>query len=332
MSEFAEAVGQLFIVGYPGEHPDREFLDFVAQEQLGGIILFQDNCPTSAATGEAIAAVKAQYRHSTPVVAIDQEGGRVTRLKGAPAEFRAPWSYAENDQLEAYAEDYTRAVLYMEALGINCNLAPVADLFLNEENSCLEGRCFGADAATATPFIRKTIEISHSRGLLACAKHFPGLGAASIDPHRAVTDVDYDFDTWKSREREPFKAAVDSGVDLIMTTHLRVPSIDQTIATGSSTVVGDMLRLYLGFDGPVITDDLLMAGAKELGDAGERSIKAFLAGHDILLFGQDYREARKALYSFRKAVDSGRIPEERLHKALERIASVKIRLARSAIL
>lgn len=332
MTNIAATVGQLFIVGYPGEQPVSDFLEFVAREQLGGVILFQDNCPTSAATRDAIALVKSQYRSSTPIVAIDQEGGRVTRLKGAPAEFRAPASYAKNNQLEAYVEDYSRAVLYMETLGINCNLTPVADLFINENNSCLEGRCFGSDPETAIPFIRKTVGLSHSRGLLACAKHFPGLGAASVDPHKAVTEVDYDFETWKSREREPFKAAVGAGVDMVMTTHLRIPAIDEIIATGSSTIVGDMLRLYLGFDGPVITDDLLMAGAAELGDIGERTIKAFLAGHDILLFGQDFREATKALHQFRKAVASGRIPEERLHKALERIASVKIRLARSAML
>ena len=90
MSELAQAVGQLFVVGYPGEQPPSDFLEFVAEEQLGGIILFQDNCPTSAATRESISLVRAQYSASTPIVAIDQEGGRVTRLKGAPAEFRSP--------------------------------------------------------------------------------------------------------------------------------------------------------------------------------------------------------------------------------------------------
>jgi len=332
MSDFAHTIGQLFMVGYPGPEPSSEFLEMVAREQLGGTILFQDNCPTYAAAGEAIAAIRAQYQTSTPVIAIDQEGGRVTRLKGAPAEFRAPASYPENGQLEAYTEDYRRSVLAMEALGINCNLTPVVDLHLNEENTVLDGRCFGRDAATAIPYIQKTIDISHSRGLLACAKHFPGLGAAAVDPHRASAEADYDFETWKVRERETFKAAVDQGVDLVMTTHLRIPAVDRAIATESPTIIGDMLRFYLGFDGPVITDDLFMDGARELGDSAERAIKAFLAGHDILLFGQDFHEATKAIHGFRKAVANGHIPEERLHQALERIASVKVRLARPAIL
>lgn len=324
-------IGQLFIVGYPGAEPPDDFLDFVETEQLGGVIFFADNCPSYARAAESIGMIKMRYRNSTPIIAIDQEGGRVTRLKGAPAEFRAPFSYAEQDQLEAYIEDYKRAAVCMDSLGFNCNLTPVADLFLNEENSCLADRCFGRDAETAIPFIRKTIEISHSRGMLACAKHFPGLGAASIDPHKATAIGDYDFETWKSRERNTFKAAADAAVDMIMTTHMRIPQLDSVIATGSPTVIADLLRLYLGFDGPAITDDLTMLGAESLGDIGERTIRAFQAGHDILLFGQDYQAARKALYQFRKAVENARIAPERISSALERIASVKCRLARPAI-
>lgn len=331
MTMHSHPIGQLFIVGYPGAEPPEDFLHFVESEQLGGVILFADNCPSYARAAESIGMIKMRYRKSTPIIAIDQEGGRVTRLKGAPAEFRAPFSYAEQDQLETYVEDYTRAAVCMESLGFNCNLAPVADLFLDEENSCLVDRCFGRDASTAIPFIRKTIEISHSRGLLACAKHFPGLGAAAIDPHKATAVADYTFETWKARERAPFKAASDAAVDMIMTTHLRVPQIDSVIATGSPTIISDMLRLYLGFDGPVVTDDLTMLGAEALGDIGERTIRAFQAGHDILLFGQDYQAARKALYQFRKAIDSARISPERVTSALERIASVKCRLARPAI-
>ena len=325
------SLGQLFIAGYPGLEPSEDFLEFVESEQLGGVILFADNCPSYARAAESISVIKSRYPNSTPIIAIDQEGGRVTRLKGAPAEFRSAASYAAGNQLEAYIEDYTRAAVCMNTLGFNCNLAPVADLFLNEQNSCLRDRCFGADADIAIPYIRKTIEISHARGLLACAKHFPGLGAAEIDPHKATAIADYNFETWKSRERTTFKAASDAAVDLIMTTHVRVPQIDSVIVTGSPTIIADMMRLYLGFDGPVITDDLTMTGAESLGDIGERTIRAFQAGHDVLLFGQDYRAAQKALYQFRKAVDSARIPPERIALALERIASVKCRLARPAI-
>ena len=332
MTKQTKPVGQLFIVGYPGAEPPADFLEFVESEQLGGVILFADNCPSYARAAESIGTIKSLYRKSTPIIAIDQEGGRVSRLKGAPAEFRSPASYAAGNQLEAYVEDYTRAAVCMDTLGFNCNLAPVADLFLSELNSCLRDRCFGTDFDTAIPFIRKTIEISHSRGMLACAKHFPGLGAAEIDPHTATAVADYDFETWKARERTTFKAATDAAVDLIMTTHIRIPQIDAVIATGSPIIISDMLRLYLGFDGPVMTDDLTMKGAAPLGDIGERTIRAFQAGHDVLLFGQDYQAARKALYQFRKAVENARIAPERIALALERIASVKCRLARPAIL
>jgi beta-N-acetylhexosaminidase len=326
MTEILNQIGQLFIVGFPGETPPPAFLDFIRERQIGGIILFEDNCATHQQAKENILTIKAQFDATMPFVAVDQEGGRVCRLKGAPAEFRAPFDYGSKGDFEHFSEDYTRAALFMESLGINLNLAPVCDIFINDENECLADRCFGTSAETVVPFVERAVAISKRAGLLSCLKHFPGLGAASIDPHQGPATADYDLLLWEQRERVPIAAGVQSGADLIMTTHLRLPKIDSQIATASREVVLNMIRQSLAFDGPVITDDLTMAGAAPLGDLGQRATAAFQVGHDLLLFGRDFEVAATAFDYFTDAVQRGEIPRPRLEVALRRVAGVKFKL------
>jgi beta-N-acetylhexosaminidase len=131
---------------------------------------------------------------------------------------------------------------------------------------------------------------------------------------------------WQQRERQPFAAGVDAGCDLIMTTHVVAPTFGRTIATGSATVVNELIRGNLGFDGPVITDDLTMKGAAELGDYGERAVRAFLAGHDMLMFCHDFELVVEAFENFAGAVEAGEITPDRIQAALDRIAGVKLKL------
>ncbi len=331
MFEIIKLIGQLFIVGFRGETPSNDFLDFLEERQIGGVILFEDNCLTHQKAKENIQRIRSLYGTTAPFVAIDQEGGRICRLKGAPAEFRAAYVYGRNGEIEHFKEDYTRAAVFMESLGINLNLAPVCDIFLNPENQCLTDRCFGKSAELVAPFVEQTVRISKSSGLLSCLKHFPGLGAASIDPHRETAMVEYDLLLWEQREKVPFAAGVQSGADIIMTTHIRVPNIDVQIATGSRKIVSIMIRQSLSFDGPVITDDLTMSGASPLGHIGQRAVAAFNAGHDILLFGQDLEAADEAYNYFLKAVQRGEISQRRMELSLERIAGTKFKLDSHAL-
>jgi beta-N-acetylhexosaminidase len=319
-------VGQLFMLGFPSETPPPPFLDFLKEEQIGGVILFEENCRTHELAKDNIRLINSYLGDAPPLIAIDQEGGRVSRLRGAPAEFKDAADYGRRGAIDHYCEDYSRAMVLMASLGINLNLAPVADLALHPGNEVLKNRCFGDDPEKVSEFVTATVRVSHQKGMLCCLKHFPGLGAARLDPHKEVARTVYDRMVWQQRDRVPFAAGVDAGADLIMTTHLVAPSLDDRLVTESNIIVTDHIRLGLGFDGPVITDDLCMAGAESMGDPGERAIKAFLAGHDLLLLCHDYEAAIEGFELFAGAVSAGDIPPERVQSALERIAGIKLKL------
>ena len=332
MSERATHTGQLFITGFQGETPGDEFLEFLRMEQPGGVILFEENCRSYGMTRDTITKINRQYRSSTPFIAVDQEGGRVCRLRGAPVEFDSASVYGEKQDIERYREDYSRAAVYMDSLGINFNFTPVADLALEEDSICLKDRCFGSTPEEVLPFVTATIEISRKNKLLSCVKHFPGLGAARNDPHEQTAEVDYDYILWSQREALPFEAAIQAGVDLLMTTHVRTPATENVIATGSPNLVSEWIRGHLKFEGPVITDDLTMKGADALGDIGQRTVAAFNAGHDLLLFGRDFDAMRTAYEYFIAAVERGDVSMKRINQALQRVTSVKCKLARPVML
>lgn len=331
MTELLKKVGQLFIVGFPGQKPSRAFLNFISEENIGGVIMFRNNCSTHQMIQKNIQLIKEQCLWGTPFIAVDQEGGRVCRITGAPAEFAAPAAYGKKLGLEHYEEDLGRSAVFMEKLGINLVLGPVCDLYLNDLNECLRDRCFGRKGDQVIPFVKKSVEVLRKYGLLSCLKHFPGLGAAEVDPHRATSVVSYDELIWDQREKLPFEAGIESGADMIMTTHVRVPSMDKTIVTGSTEIVTRLLRKGLAFDGPVVTDDLTMKGAECLGHIGERTVAAFNAGHDLLLFGQDIDAAMEAFDYFKNSVARGEVPRERIVASLERVTGIKFKLGRSAV-
>lgn len=326
-----DRIGQLFIIGFEGRRPSEEFLEFLDSENIGGVILFEENCTPHNVAEETIKNIMSSSRE-IPFIAVDQEGGRVNRFKGAPAEYPAASEFGRLNNLELFEECFGRSAYYIHSLGVNLLLGPVADLKLNESNRCLEGRTFSDNPAKVIPFIEIAVRVANRVGLLTCLKHFPGLGASEIDPHLKMARADYDLQVFLNRESLSFKAGIDCGADMIMTTHLLLPNIDSRPVTDSNKILNLLLREKLNFDGIVMTDDLLMKGVKKLGGYGKRALRAFNAGHDILLFGRDFEAAREAVASLKKAYNKGEIDDERLEISLDRISGVKSKLTTSVIL
>ena len=325
MTDVVNQIGQLFIIGFPGEVPSGEVLGFLAEKNIGGVILVEENCSSTQIVKDTIKRIKSVYDGSTPFIAIDQEGGRVSRLRGMPTKLKAPAEYVLENNIEGFQEAYSRSVVFMESLGINMNLFPVCDIDI-ANNPCLTNRCFGSTPETVAPFVETAVKTAKANGLFSCLKHFPGLGASDIDPHNQVATADYDELVWKQRECVPFTAGLAGGAELVMTTHLQLPKIDETIATGSRKIIALLLRNYLGFDGPVITDDLTMKGATSLGSIGERAVAALNAGHDLLLFGRDFDQSQEAYSYVCDAITAGKVNMDYLEAAISRVNGIKFKL------
>src|SRR5262252_4117310 len=293
---------------------------------LGGAVLFARNVRSP----EQVAALTAELHEVRPdaLVAIDEEGGDVTRMEAA-----AGSSYPGNLALGAAGDpELTRAVAAslgaeLAAAGIDLDLAPVADVNSNPDNPVIGVRSFGADpelvAAHVTAFVRGL----QSAGVGACVKHFPGHGDTSVDSHRCLPVVSGGAEGLEVALR-PFRAAIAAGVRAVMTAHLVVPVLGPEPATVSRAILTRLLRQRLGYAGLVITDGLEMAAIRSTIGLAEGAVRAVAAGADAIcvgggLAGEDVVDLLAGALA--DAVRAGRLGEGRLAEAAGRVASAAAR-------
>ena len=285
---------------------------------LGGVLLYGRNVTTA----DQVAALSASLHSERAelLIAIDEEGGNVTRLEVATGS-----SYPGNLALGAVDDvDLTRAVAAsmgseLAAAGVDLDLAPDADVNSNAANPVIGVRAFGSTSALVARHTVAWVEGLQSSGVAACAKHFPGHGDTSVDSHLALPVVGEDP---HRGALEPFRAAIAAGVKAVMSAHIVVPTIDSAPATISSGVMTDVLRLELGFEGMVITDGIEMRAISDGVGIAEGAVLALVAGCDALCIGGGLAEEdivdelRRAIIT---AVRSGRLSEHRLVDAAARI-------------
>ena len=285
-------------------------------EGLGGVVLYAWNVESR----EQLRALTDDLRSERGdlVIAIDEEGGDVTRLEADTGS-----SYPGNaalgvvDDLELTERIAASIGAELADVGVNVDFAPVADVNTNPLNPVIGIRSFGSDAELVARQVAAFVRGLQSSGVAACAKHFPGHGDTAVDSHLALPVVD-------SLEQDalvPFRAAIEADVQSIMTAHIVVRSIGETPATMSREVLHDLLRIELGFSGAVVTDALEMKAISAGVGVEEGAVRAILAGADALCLGHDLfdepvRAVRNALVD---AVRSGRLPEERLVDAAARV-------------
>lgn len=336
-----EKIGQLLIVGFRGSRPEECALAArdVREHGVGGVVLFDQEMVDGSASRKNIespAQVRAliaflQSHARIPLLtAIDQEGGRVNRLKPIYG-FPGSISHEELGKLDQAAETYRHAEATAKTLrgvGLNWNLAPVADLDANPDNPIIRGkrRSFAADPEAVARHAGEFVRAHRAHGVLTCLKHFPGHGSARGDTHLGLVDV---TDTWTERELVPFQRLIAGGLcDAIMSAHVFNAKLDpERPATLSRAVITGILRERLGFRGVVTSDDMEMkAIASHYGL--EKSVPlAIEAGLDVLCFGNnlsyDPDIAPKAIGILERAVRSGRIPEARIDESLARVLALK---------
>jgi beta-N-acetylhexosaminidase len=295
------------------------------EEGLGGLCLFGSN---TADGPDAVAAYSERVRSVAPraVVAVDEEGGDVTRLHvsdGSPV--LGPLALGTADDL-ALTRAVGRAIgLELASVGINLDLGPVADVNSNADNPVIGTRSFGASAPAVAAHVAAWTEGLQSAGVAACAKHFPGHGDTAEDSHLALPVLDVDLATLTARELLPFAAAVDAGVAAVMTSHVVLPALDAELpATLSAPVLG-LLRERLGFRGLIVSDALDMAGASAARGIPEAAVLSVGAGADLLCIGADntVEQVRAIQSALVDAVRTGRLPEQRLAGAASAVRRLR---------
>ncbi|MFF0302409.1 glycoside hydrolase family 3 protein [Streptomyces sp. NPDC004562] len=291
-------------------------------EGLASVGLFGRNIASS----EQLAALTAQLRaeRDDVLVAIDEEGGDVTRL-----EVRSGSSFPGNHALGAVDDvELTRQVAAelgrrLAACGVNLNWAPSADINSNPANPVIGVRSFGAGTALAARHTAAYVTGLQSAGVAACTKHFPGHGDTAVDSHHALPRIDADVSVLTERELAPFRAAIAAGTRAVMSAHILVPALDpDRPATLSHAILTELLRGELGYTGLIVTDGMEMQAIAATYGIERGSVLAIAAGADAICVGggladdETVRRLRDALVT---AVRSGELPEARLAEAAERV-------------
>jgi beta-N-acetylhexosaminidase len=338
-----EKIGQMLLVGFRGceiTAADPIARD-IASRNLGGVILFdQEMADTSLPVRNIqspgqVAALTASLRRGARAplfIAIDQEGGRVNRLKaiyGFPESLSHEELGAINDPKVTFAHAEKTAQTLAQA-GINLNLAPVVDLDAGPENPIIKGkkRSFSSDPETVARHALEFCRAHHKHRIMTCAKHFPGHGSARGDTHLGLVDV---TEYWTERELVPFRRLIEAGeCDAIMTAHVFNARLDpERPATLSRAVLQGILRERLGFDGVVLSDDMEMKAIASHYGLGQAVHYGIEAGLDVLCFGNnmnfDANIGEKAAGIIERLVETGKIPEARIDQSFQRIQKLKQR-------
>ncbi|MBY8848456.1 glycoside hydrolase family 3 protein [Saccharothrix longispora] len=294
---------------------------------LGGVVLFGRNvvAGTAEETDAQVTALNAQLRgaRADVVIGIDEEGGDVTRLDyGRGSEVPGNHALGAAGDLGLTREVAASIGSRLAACGVSLNLAPSADLVLTLDDPVIGVRSFGSDPVAAGAHVAAFVEGMQAVGVAACAKHFPGHGASTVDSHAALPVLPRSAAELAAVEFVPFRAAVQAGVRSVMTGHLVVPEWGPEPATLNPRALR-VLREDLGFTGAVITDGLDMKAVG--GDLAEGSVRALVAGVDALCLGGEPLDddgLRWLVDSIVAAVESGVLPRERLEEAARRTAAL----------
>jgi len=316
-----QKVGQLLVLEFPGTEAPAALVDSL---QPGGLIYFTENLVDDAQITQLSSDAQAtSERVGQPLLTmVDQEGGIVSRIPGtsdvpAGADFGGDAAWAERT-----ARDTGRM---LRSLGINVDLAPVADVNTVGSAGVIGTRSFSSDPGVVSRLVRAQVCGYHRGGVAAAAKHFPGHGSTTIDSHQDTARVERSEADWRATDLPPFAAAARAGVDLVMVGHLAVPSIDPSgrPATISPLVNRRVIRGELGYDGVVVTDALNMGGITSWGSSAEIAVRAIRAGSDLLLMPPDPGAVEDALVD---AVRQGTLSQARVDRSVERVLRLKQRL------
>jgi beta-N-acetylhexosaminidase len=294
----------------------------IAKYHLGGVILFPQNIKGVAQVVGLTNGLQRASKDVPLLIGTDQENGLVSRMGALVTDFPGASRIGATKD-PALSRAVAKATgEELRALGVNLDFAPVADVNVNPKNPVIGPRAFGKDPKRVATMVAAAVKGFADAGVAATAKHFPGHGDTAVDSHTGLPVIKHTRAEWEKIDAPPFKAAIEAGVDAVMTAHIVFPKLDPSgdPATLSKPILTGLLREKLGFKGVITTDALNMAGVRQKYTDGEIAVRAVLAGADLLLMPNDLPKAHRALLA---AVKSGRISQERLDQSVTRLLTLK---------
>lgn len=316
-------LGELLMVGFVGQEMTADLAAHILELQPAGLIFFSRNIrdPEQLARLTWEIQTLAVRELGRPLfLAVDQEGGSVARM-APPFTQIPPATNLGSSGSELASHYYGLTAREMNLVGLNLNLAPVLDVSSGE---VMESRSFGQDPSLVSQCGIAAIEATQSAGIIATAKHFPGLGRTRKDPHHDLPVIAADRDELDLYDLPPFKAAIQAQVACVMTSHTIYPALDPEYpGTFSRTIISGLLRDELGFGGVVITDDLEMGAVGERYSQGAATIAALMAGADLLLVCNDQKKMSQTAGALSHGLDRGLLDPDDLTLSLARVEKLR---------
>lgn len=335
-TEVKKLIGQMLLVGFENQdiNPNSQIVKDIQKYDLGGVILFDKFYDDRTKTKNIRSADQVQkltkklnmFANRELFIAIDQEGGKVARLKPEYGFVKTPSAFeVSKSSLENAKKVYERQSYMLHQAGINLNFAPVVDLAVNPKNKVIVGleRSYGSDSKAVASFAGVMINEQQKRGITSVLKHFPGHGSSLEDSHEGYVDVSK---TWSTKELEPYQKLIDKNeIDMIMTAHVFNKAMDQNYpATLSYRVNSEILRGKMKYHGLIISDDMQMKAISEHYSTKEAVTLAINAGVDILLFGNQLAQisVERIVNTIFEQVQNGSIPIGRIIESNQRIKNL----------
>jgi len=315
------------MAGFDGTSVPAELRAFAKEYDLGGVVLFARNVESAEQVAELAMDARHLGRDLPAWVGVDQEGGRVARLR-EPFTRWPPMSTLGRSGDDGLAARFATALAReLAAVGISLDFAPVLDVLTRSPNPAIGDRALSTDADVVSRLGGVLIETWQTNGIAACAKHFPGHGDTSADSHDEMPLVEADLERLRAVELQPFRAAVAARVASVMVGHLFVPALDdREPATLSRTIIRGLLRDELGFDGVVFTDDLDMKAVADRHAVGPLVVGAIDAGCDgLLLCGPDHGKQVDAVEALIHAIEDETLPLDAIERSMSRHRRMKER-------
>lgn len=320
-------IGQLLIVSIPGPALDSGTAQYLQNNKIGNVLLFGKNIISPEQTQELTKSLKQNALEFTQIplfIGVDEEGGRVSRVPAPMEKTPAAKKIGDTKDPEKAYQAGRLIAQNLKGLGINLDFAPVCDVNTNPDNPVIGDRAFSSDPEIAAQMAKRFYNGLKEGGVLGSAKHFPGHGDTSLDSHLQLPSVDTDVQTLKERELIPFQALVNAQVDMVMTSHIVIQSIDKDYpATLSKKVKQELLFDYLNYQGIVVSDDMAMKAIADNYTDLEAAKLAIESGCDLLILSYDAATVTTIAQHLEKSLDSGELSRERVDGALYKILMKK---------